>query len=469
MRYPQLSNFLSFIKIDDDHYKVRNFLEDHDYHISSQCYKFIRMLDGKTDPYKLQDIVSKDEITEILHALEERFLLRDSRFLYKGFDCFLYSLFMVKNSTSKYRHMAKIIHNIIRLTYLPLLFIGYFFFKMNTEYMNTNVNHMSLAVVIAIITTIFFHEMGHGISVVAYGGILFEFGVGFSYLLPIGYTAYDDDNLSPYKRIQIASAGIKVNLLVCGISLLLGATIFQNIAGYFLFIANNNFFGCLINLLPLSGLDGSEIVLLSLGIEGTSFFKKGLKIVFKKEIRKKLFKDQGLAGYAIFLFSLIYILIQPVIILYLIMNSLLWGGNIMKKTLKLCFIPFHLSLITVVLGSWTCFILFIISVFWIVKNVKEFKYHESLGIFYITTLCSLPAYFKYIIKYINIYFVDFSFESIIMSIIIISLLTVIYMLMVVIFIYAGQIIFRKQKALNILSRIRWSCLIFNIKTVFALF
>jgi len=325
MKYPQMSNFLTFKEeINSDGYQMNDYLNDQQYSINSIFYKFIHSLDGKTDPYKNAEL-PEDTITSLLYELDENDLIRQSRFLNIGIDSILYSLFIIKQSLSKYKHYAKTMNTIVRLTYLPVLLIGLTIFSLNINHINLIVDHKIISVIIALFIAMSIHELGHACCALSYNARIFEFGIGLQYcIIPVAYIIYDDTECSINKKILISSAGIKVNLLVSGIAFLLAVTLCQNIAGYLFDIALYNLFLGIGNLLPFSGFDGYKMLVLSLGIDEDNFIKYAKRIVFKKRIRQHYLNNYGLLGYAIFFFSLSLLIVQVFIFLVIILINIIW-------------------------------------------------------------------------------------------------------------------------------------------------
>lgn len=138
------------------------------------------------------------------------------------------------------------------------------------------------------------HELGHFNAAVAYGHEVYHAGILLLGILPIGaYVAFAEKKESRGRRLQIALAGIEMNLLCAGLALLVRCAV-PSLFHTFTAIALVNCILAGVNLLPCEGLDGEMALSALLRVQSVSDCAKA--IVFHKERRRKLLR-RGLGGY----------------------------------------------------------------------------------------------------------------------------------------------------------------------------
>jgi len=126
------------------------------------------------------------------------------------------------------------------------------------------------------------------------------------------------------------------------------------------------------------------------------------------------------------------------------------GGDfiIMRKLIKMICLPLFLSTIAAIFKSRICILLFIVSIFWIVKNLNEFHHYENFGIFLISGISSIPINIQMISQCLpnNFYYFDNIIKIIIMLIICPLLYVLLFSLEEVILMYIGHMIFKMSKS-----------------------
>lgn len=156
------------------------------------------------------------------------------------------------------------------------------------------------------VLSIIAHEFGHMVANLACGQKVSDVGLLLFLVVPIAaYAALEDESdLSKTERVQLALAGIEMNLLIAGICLLL-SLLNTSFDITFIMVANINVFLAVVNLLPAPGLDGEGALSALLGMESVGAEAK--KWLCNKKRRKWLLKS-GLPGYIYcFVFVLTFI------------------------------------------------------------------------------------------------------------------------------------------------------------------
>lgn len=118
----------------------------------------------------------------------------------------------------------------------------------------------------------------------------------------------------------------------------------------------------------------------------------------------------------------------------------------MKRAYKIIIIPLFFSILSVILHSKICIILFILSIYYVVDHVKSFKHYQNIGIFFISGLSLIPINIS-LINYWIVYSISSSYPLLFNFIIILMkfiLYIFIFLLEEYLFLYAGRIIFKNQ-------------------------
>lgn len=318
MKYPMLCNWISFQK-NDDHYVLSDFVNDLYYTVDEQYISFLKKLDGRTNPYTIDKSLTHSEVDFLLEELDKNDLLRNSRILALSWEMVLLTIWIPKKNKNDYKKLMKFIDNMISVSWLPVLIIGFLVFRSQGDEMNLDLYHPIISYILALIFNVFFHELAHAVSGIANHGEVYEIGIGLKYVfLPLGYTIIKDDHCSTNEKIKIMSAGIKINVFITGLFCILACKMY-NFSGICFMIGICGLIIAFLNLLFLEGLDGLRLLLLYLGIDDKNFFQKAKHVVFKKEMRTRLFQ-MGLIGYIIFYVSLTLLVIQIGIPVLMILN-----------------------------------------------------------------------------------------------------------------------------------------------------
>lgn len=291
MDYPMFANYAVTRKKKDNHYEIENILNESQFRISEYMWQFASQLDGYTDPYEIKGY-SEEEADRLIDELDSYSLLRRSNVLDKSLLGILYTI-SYPEVTPKRRFYAYIRNFVLLVSWLPVLIAGtYAYFTHSVDF---DTGLYLLGSLCGVALGLFLHESAHAAATMAYDGKYLEMGIMFSLLTPGAYVLIDTKNIkSRLKNAQINAAGIEMNFLLTGISLLLAAR-FEILGGFFIGIALNNALLALFNLSLINGLDGAHILCNLFGSD--NLFENAKKALWNKRCRQKLMKE-GISGYA---------------------------------------------------------------------------------------------------------------------------------------------------------------------------
>lgn len=258
MKYPYVSPSVRVSSLKDDKYLLYNYLTQYSMTLNKEDYEFLMRLDGKTDPYSLS--ADKEYADDLISYLDSERMIRKSRILVDSWNVFL-TIWQVQN-TGWLMEYAPILNMCIILLMPVTLFLGFHFGAVDFAAWG----HMPIAgMVCGLLCGTFFHEMGHGIATLAYGGSVYEFGIGLTHLLPMAYTFIDVESVpSRVKQVQIMLAGVEMNVNLTGIFLLLSSI--SSFSSFFMAAAMINLYLACINLVGNVMVDGFDVVMRLLGI-----------------------------------------------------------------------------------------------------------------------------------------------------------------------------------------------------------
>ena len=322
MKYPMLSNWVMMQRLNYHEYKLLDYLYEDSYVIDASYAEFIKQLDGKTDPYIIDQSLSKHQVDKMIEELTYEYLIRTSRVLFKSLGMLEYTVWIPKWRNKGARFM-KLLNSLLLISWLPIFILGCFLFNHYFEYLYID---MSLfGYILGLLIGIVIHELAHACAGIAYGAKVFEFGIGFSSFIPMAYTLMDNENCSKWSKIQIMAAGVEANFLITGLSFILMIILrYQGVI--FFWIAINNIFMGFLNLLFIRGLDGMAIFSHLLGLEDIDFVRDAKRIIFIKNVRKPIL-NKGLIGYCLYALSWIVLILQtglPILFVLNIVGVLLW-------------------------------------------------------------------------------------------------------------------------------------------------
>lgn len=292
MKYPQLNSWLQYKKKDDFTYLVKDYMTDQVYLFDIEDVRFFRKLDGKTNPYEINPDWSEYEVKKLMRFLKKKELVRNSR-ISKSFLSIQISLFKLKFKRTG-KAIALKLNRLLLMSFLPVLLIGIFYYiNYSSEFFITDYLSVWLGLMLGTVAGLLLHETGHALAGAGYGARVFECGliVGLS---SGAYVMIDFRNVKKrIRRVQILAAGIEMNFLLVGISLILAGLIDQ-LSGFFIGFAFGNLVLGIVNLLFINGLDGCSIIKELLSTQSLSF--SALDFIIDEKVRRGLLM-QGATGY----------------------------------------------------------------------------------------------------------------------------------------------------------------------------
>lgn len=292
MKYPYLNSWLLYKKEDEYTWCVKDYLNDHVYFFDIEEVHFMRQLNGKRNPYKINPAWSKSEVRQFLDFLEEKELTRNSRAIRSSFLTFNISLIRIRRNM-KVRLISFILNAILMVTFLPVFAAGVYCCLNKIYTYEISYLPFYFGTILGLIVGLILHETGHAISGLAYGAKVFEAGLMIG--IPIGaYVMLDESNVkSRLRRCQILASGVEMNFLLCGIGFIFSSLI-PFMSNFFYGFAVDNLILGVINLLLINGLDGCSIMEELLGTRSLSL--SAVDFVLNHKSRKNLLL-QGATGY----------------------------------------------------------------------------------------------------------------------------------------------------------------------------
>lgn len=292
MSYPKLANWIRFKKISDKEYIVYDLMNNESLILDAYLVWFAGKLDGSVDPYTIDNRLTKNEVEHILSELKEKNVIRTGRLLNKSLVQVLFTLWQPK-FTDIHRIIAFLLNGLLMISVLPLsVFSAYRFIS---DFNDLNADYIFWGMFTGVITGLIFHEFGHMISCLGYGGRVFEVGVGLQYLIPCAYVLINEKNIkNRLRRVQVSAAGVEMNLVLADICMLIAAKS-QTVSGFLIGMIIQNILLAIVNLTFINGFDGMAIMNELLGVD--NFVEKAKRLLKNKSKKKELAKS-GFAGKA---------------------------------------------------------------------------------------------------------------------------------------------------------------------------
>lgn len=262
MKYPKTIDTLLYKRIDKSTYHVKNGITGVVYEIGTDIVRFMNKLDGKTDPFMINTCLSDFEIEEVLDFLWANELVTKKKWKKIGFLTYGIPLFKVK-TTQKMRIVSKILNFLLMISFVPIFIVGLYAVKDIYSISMVDKNDFSYLLGLCVGTALgtILHEGAHASAGLGYNAHLFTCGIMIG-ITPGAYVELDDEHIkSSLKKAQISAAGIEMNLLLCGISMIC-MCLFNSALSLLGGIAFSNLLLASVNLLPIIGVDGdgSQIV-----------------------------------------------------------------------------------------------------------------------------------------------------------------------------------------------------------------
>lgn len=234
---------------DTTHYYVENAVGD-EFEIDCRLYRALSKADG-TKPLDLPD-----KGKQILPLLKKYGVVQTSRFIQCDGPFNRFILFSTGNTLRYAGPLCKVLNFILPIASIFFFTIGIslsVFGGMHTEY-DYNLWLYSVLFVFSLAL----HELGHLIAGLAYDYKISDVGVLLVSIFPVGgYVSYDErEGSSRTEKIQMALAGIEMDLLFAGVCFLFAITQCNQVATTMNVVAIMSLLMVGINLLPISGFDG---------------------------------------------------------------------------------------------------------------------------------------------------------------------------------------------------------------------
>ena len=316
MKYPMRCDWLVFRRTDDG-YLVENYWEQSSIELSDGEARFLRMLDGKRDPYRIDRSLDRAEVRQLLRFFAQNDLTRRSRFVSKSLFSLMYSVCFFRGR-ERTRRNARRLNAALMVSFLPVFIFGLILFYRCGDQFGDGILFGAYAGLALGLTL---HEAGHAVAGTAYGARVFEAGVMLRLLLPCAYVLMDDRPVRhKLRRVQIYAAGVEMNLLAAGISYLL-AVILEPLSGVFYGMALQNLLLAAVNVIFAWGFDGAKILGVLLG--ESDFVGEAFGAVVHSDRRRELWHG-GRDGKAALFASVCVSLIQIALPALLVANIAGW-------------------------------------------------------------------------------------------------------------------------------------------------
>lgn len=263
MKHEKLIDTLLYKKIDESRYKVKNIENNEIFELGVNIVSFMNKLDGKTDPFMINTCLSDFEIEEVLDFLWANELVTKKKWKKIGFLTYGIPLFKVK-TTPKMRFASRLLNFLLMISFVPIFIVGLYAVKDIYSISMVDKNDFSylLGLCVGSALGVTLHECGHAIAGLGYNAHLFTCGIMIG-RTPGAFVEIDDEDehiKSSLKKAQISAAGVEMNLLLCGLSMIC-MCLFNSALSLLGGIAFSNLLLASVNLLPIIiGVDGSQII-----------------------------------------------------------------------------------------------------------------------------------------------------------------------------------------------------------------
>ena len=257
MKYPKTIDTLLYKRLDESRYKVKNAETGEIFELGRAIVSFMNKLDGKTDPFMINTCLSDFEIEEVLDFLWANGLVTKKKLKKVGFLSYGIPFFKVK-TTQKLRIVSRLLNFLLMIFFVPVFIAGLYAVKDIYNMVDKNDFSYLLGLYVGIASGVIVHECGHAIAGLGYNAHLFTCGIMIG-ITPGAFVELDDEHIkSSLKKAQISAAGIEMNLLLCGLSMV--CMCFNSARSLLGAIALSNLLLASVNLLPIIGVDGSQII-----------------------------------------------------------------------------------------------------------------------------------------------------------------------------------------------------------------
>ena len=286
MKYPMAATTLLYRRQADGRICVTEDVTKDSAFMTPRYARFLRSLDGKTDPYSIRTDLSREEIDAFLETMRGIGFIRQSRVFEKWIGTIIYTLWVPK-PTRRMKRVAWVWDRLLRLLWIPVLVAGIYLIPKAIDDMDLTPFWL-VGWIAGMLLGIVLHELSHGLTALANGAHFFEAGVLIRFFLPGAYAMIDEDSLKDRTaRIRIDAAGVEMNFFLAGLGVLL-AVAFRGCADFWFSLAVGNLLLALPNTLFFKGLDGYKILMLLIGKKDETLFPIFSRGQTRKNTKKKL-------------------------------------------------------------------------------------------------------------------------------------------------------------------------------------
>ena len=290
MSCPRRSPFLLYNQIDEDNYRIHNFLNAKSYQLNLEFVSFLRQLNGRRDPYTIFPQHSKWHIRQLIRELKRCEMLAPDKGLVRlGFGCYIFPLLYCYFGRIA-KKLAKFWNRFLLMACIPVLIFGIWaktYILTHPYLLAYGVKNVKACLIPGLLLGLSIaaicHELSHAFVALSYKGHIFMMGVGIHFFMPTAFVFMDTKHIhNKFYQMQIHAAGIEMNFLLYGIFMGMVLTHFNPFILYIIAIVN--LLTGIFNLFPITGLDGLKI--LSAFLEKKDLFQSALhRIKYPKETK----------------------------------------------------------------------------------------------------------------------------------------------------------------------------------------
>ncbi|MBR5093504.1 MAG: hypothetical protein IK095_00280 [Oscillospiraceae bacterium] len=285
-RAPLCHNCLVFRREGPDRILILDYAHQTAYEADYAAARFLRRLDGRTDPYTIDPSFSRGEVDELLEELEALQLLRHGPVLERSFGTICLTLWRVR-PTRRLRALGRAWNALLGALWAPVFTLGLLLFLRDLPMGGSD--RLLPGYLLGLLPGLLLHELGHLMAALAYGAHVFEMGVMIRNFLPGAYVSMDPSPVrSSLRRAQIDAAGLEAQALLTGLFLCL-ACAFPSHGCSFFCAAMANVTMVLINSGTAAGMDGGEILAELLGCP--DLVARSRRLLRSRRLRRELWES----------------------------------------------------------------------------------------------------------------------------------------------------------------------------------